>query len=266
MAKSLQDQINRLENLSKMQQRFVSDVSHELRTPLTTIRMASELLYASRDDFDPASARAVELLQQQSERFEALLNDLLEISRLDAGNIKLELDEVHLMALCSRVIDALAPSIRDLNVSVDIVAGQSLGPVTCDVRRIERVVRNLVANAIEHAQGRTVTVCIAETDTDVAVVVRDRGIGLKPGEAALVFNRFWRADPSRQRTLGGTGLGLSISFEDARVHAGWLDADGEPDGGSAFRLVIPRVFGDEVEQAPLPLALSEIDAWIESNR
>ena len=174
--------------------------------------------------------------------------------------------EVHLMALCSRVIDALAPSIRDLNVSVDIVAGQSLGPVTCDVRRIERVVRNLVANAIEHAQGRTVTVCIAETDTDVAVVVRDRGIGLKPGEAALVFNRFWRADPSRQRTLGGTGLGLSISFEDARVHAGWLDADGEPDRGSTFRLVIPREFGEEVREAPLPLGLSDIDEWIEANR
>lgn len=266
MAKSLQDQINRLENLSKMQQRFVSDVSHELRTPLTTIRMASELLYASRDEFDPASARAVELLQQQSERFETLLNDLLEISRLDAGNIKLELDTVDLLSLCSRVIDALAPSIRDLDVPVEIVVGDSLGLITCDVRRIERVVRNLIANAIEHAQGKLVSVCIAATDTDVAVVVRDRGIGLKPGEAALVFNRFWRADPSRQRTLGGTGLGLSISFEDARVHAGWLDADGEPDGGSAFRLVIPRAFGDEVSAAPLPLALSEIDEWIEANR
>lgn len=266
MAKSLQDQINRLENLSKMQQRFVSDVSHELRTPLTTIRMASELLYASREEFDPASARAVELLQQQSERFETLLNDLLEISRLDAGNIKLELDEVDLHSMCSRVVDSLAPAIRDLDVSVDVVATKSSAPVTCDARRIERVVRNLLANAIEHAQGQPVTLCIAESDSDVAVVVRDRGVGLKPGEAALVFNRFWRADPSRQRTLGGTGLGLSISFEDARVHAGWLDADGEPGKGSAFRLVIPRVFGHDVVSPPLPLALSEVDEWIEAHR
>ena len=266
MAKSLQDQINRLENLSQMQQRFVSDVSHELRTPLTTIRMASELLYASRDELDPSSARAVELLQQQSERFETLLNDLLEISRLDAGTIKLELDDVDVDAMVSRVVEALQPAIRDLNVSVEVVSSGRAGVAQCDARRIERVIRNLVANAIEHAHDQPVTICVDGDDRAVAVSVRDRGVGLKPGEASLVFNRFWRADPSRQRTLGGTGLGLSISFEDTRVHAGWLDADGVPGGGSNFRLVLPRTHGQEVIASPLGLSLDEIDEWIEANR
>ena len=266
MAKSLQDQINRLENLSQMQQRFVSDVSHELRTPLTTIRMASELLYASRDEFDPASSRAVELLQQQSERFEALLNDLLEISRLDAGTMKLEIDEVDVLALVNRVIGSLAPAIRELEVPVEVVAAQPVGSVQCDARRIERVVRNLIANAIEHAQGQPVEVCIARGENEVAVAVRDHGVGLKAGEASLVFNRFWRADPSRQRTLGGTGLGLSISFEDTRVHAGWLDADGEPGQGCVFRLVLPVTHGAEVIASPLPLTMTELDEWIGANR
>jgi two-component system sensor histidine kinase MtrB len=266
MAKSLQDQINRLENLSRMQQRFVSDVSHELRTPLTTIRMASELLYASRDEYDPASARAVELLQQQSERFEALLNDLLEISRLDAGTMKLEIADVDVCAMVNRVIESLALSIHELEVPVIVVASDDLGTVECDARRIERVIRNLIANAIEHARGDRVEVCIARGDAEVAVVVRDHGIGLQPGEAGLVFNRFWRADPSRQRTLGGTGLGLSISLEDTRVHAGWLDADGEPGKGSVFRLVLPLHHGNEVMRSPLPLSLAEVDDWIEAQR
>jgi len=218
MANSLQEQIRRLENASAVQQRFVSDVSHELRTPLTTIRMASELLYAAQDDFDPASARAVQLLQQQSERFELLLNDLLEISRLDAGTVKLEIDEVELGSLIARVVDSLALSARDLNVKVKTFISPAAGTIHGDARRLDRIVRNLLANAIEHAQGQRIDIIAHGDEFGVAICVRDYGSGLNPGESSLVFNRFWRSDPSRQRTLGGTGLGLSISLEDAQVH------------------------------------------------
>lgn len=265
MAVSLQDQIRRLESLSRVQQRFVSDVSHELRTPLTTIRMASELLYASSESFDPSSARAVELLQQQSERFENLLNDLLEISRLDAGAVKLEIDDVDVKAMVSRVTESLESIASAQNVKVESVFCDSAGSVPCDVRRVERIVRNLISNAIEHAQGQPVKVAVAGDENSVAIVVRDYGSGLQPGEAALVFNRFWRADPSRQRTIGGTGLGLSISLEDARIHGGWLEADGEPGKGANFRLVLPRRESVEIVSAPLPLALDEIDTWLEEN-
>ncbi|MEY3278124.1 MAG: hypothetical protein RLZZ426_610 [Actinomycetota bacterium] len=265
MAISLQEQIRRLENLSRVQQRFVSDVSHELRTPLTTIRMASELLYASSENLDPSSARAVELLQQQSERFETLLNDLLEISRLDAGAVKLEIDEVDIEALIHRVIDGLENVSEKQQVKIQTIISPSVGSVSCDVRRIDRIVRNLIANAIEHAPNSVLKIAAAGDENAIAIVVRDLGSGLQPGEAALVFNRFWRADPSRQRTIGGTGLGLSISLEDARIHGGWLEADGEPGKGASFRLVLPRVSGGDVLQAPLPLSLEEIDAWLQEN-
>ena len=85
-------------------------------------------------------------------------------------------------------------------------------------------------------------------------MVRDHGVGLRPGEAALVFNRFWRADPARARTTGGTGLGLAISLEDARLHNGWLQAWGEPAVGSRFRLTVPKRVDDPIRDSPLPLS------------
>lgn len=96
---------------------------------------------------------------------------------------------------------------------------------TYDPRRVERVLRNLVVNAIEHGEGKPVEIRVGTNDDAVAVVVRDHGVGLRPGESGLVFNRFWRADPAG-RTTGGTGLGLAIALEDARLHSGWLQAVG----------------------------------------
>ena len=122
-----------------------------------------------------------------------------------------------------------------------------------DPRRVERIVRNLVANAIDHGEGRPVDISLAGDDDAVAVVVRDHGVGLRPGEAALVFNRFWRAEESRARRSGGSGLGLSISIEDARLHGGWLQAWGEPGKGAVFRLTLPRNSGDVLDSSPLPL-------------
>jgi hypothetical protein len=122
-----------------------------------------------------------------------------------------------------------------------------------DPRRVERIVRNLVANAVDHGEGRPVHVRVAADDDTVAVLVRDHGVGLRPGEAGLVFNRFWRAEESRARRSGGSGLGLSISIEDARLHGGWLQAWGAPGEGSAFRLTLPRETGGTVRASPLPL-------------
>jgi two-component system sensor histidine kinase MtrB len=254
MAASLQQQIERLEDLSRVQQRFVSDVSHELRTPLTTVRMAADLLHEERDSFDPAVRRSAELLQTQLDRFEALLADLLEISRFDAGAAVLEAEPVDVRDLVHATVDALAPlaEVKGSQVVLALPGGPCVAEV--DARRISRVLRNLVANALEHGEGRPVEVAVAEDDHAVAVVVRDHGVGLKPGESSLVFNRFWRADPARARTTGGSGLGLSIALEDARLHNGWLQAWGEPGHGSSFRLTVPKVAGAEFVGSPLPLA------------
>lgn len=253
MAASLQEQIRRLETLSRLQQRFVSDVSHELRTPLTTVRMAADLLYDSKDNLDEATARASELLVNQLDRFEALLSDLLEISRFDAGAAVLDIEPVDLVTLVRNTATALESIAAKRGSMVSILPQVQSVFASVDARRVERIVRNLIANAIEHGEGKQIEVSIASDEQVVAVAVRDHGLGLMPGEAALVFNRFWRSDPSRKRTLGGTGLGLSISLEDARLHGGWLEAWGRPGRGANFRLVLPRRPGAEVTYGLLPL-------------
>jgi two-component system sensor histidine kinase MtrB len=223
--------------------------------------MAAELLNASKDEFDPASAKAASLLLQQTIRFENLLNDLLEISRLDAGVARLDLVSVELSGLVNRVVEGLDDVAKDLGVKIEVDVDSTSGVVECDEKRVDRIIRNLVSNAIEHAGDSAVRICVAGNSECVSVAVRDKGIGLQPGESSLAFNRFWRADPSRQRTLGGTGLGLSISLEDARIHGGWLEATGEPGKGANFRLTLPRIANTDFKTPALPIEMDEIDAW-----
>jgi len=253
MAANLQNQIRRLEELSRVQRRFVSDVSHELRTPLTTVRMAADLIHEARETFDPVVSRSAELLQNQLDRFEELLADLLEISRFDAGAAILDAEPVDLRALVQRVVDSSAPLADRKGSTVIVQAPEEPCVAEVDARRIDRVLRNLVVNAIEHGEGRDVIIKVAASEDAVAVAVRDHGVGLRPGESSLVFNRFWRADPARARTTGGTGLGLAIALEDARLHHGWLQAWGEPGGGSQFRLTVPRNTRVELLRSPIPL-------------
>jgi len=253
MATSLQRQIRQLEELSRVQQRFVSDVSHELRTPLTTVRMAGDVLHDARREFDPATSRAAELLQTELDRFETLLVDLLEISRFDAGAAVLETDDVNLVDVAHRVVDLTRALAEQHDTAVLVDAPDHACLAEADVRRVERIVRNLVTNAIDHAESRDVVIHVASDDHAAAVAVRDYGVGLASGESALVFNRFWRSDPSRARASGGTGLGLSISLEDTHLHGGWLQAWGRPGQGAQFRLTLPRRAGAILRQSPLPL-------------
>ena len=257
MADSLQSQIRQLEGLSAVQQRFVSDVSHELRTPLTTIRMAVDLIHESRRDFEPTVGRSAELLAGELDRFEDLLADLLEISRFDAGAADLDVEPVDLRGTIAKVVEAARPLAERRGSVVTVHAPDEPAEAEVDERRVERILRNLVVNAIEHGDGRPIDLYVAVGSDAVAVVVEDHGVGLRPGEAANVFTRFWRADPARARTTGGTGLGLSISLEDARLHNGWLQAWGERGVGSRFRLTLPQRSGDTLHGSPLPLSTTE---------
>nr|WP_219413147.1 MtrAB system histidine kinase MtrB [Pseudonocardia nigra] len=252
MASSIQTQIRQLEEFGALQRRFTSDVSHELRTPLTTVRMAADVLYASRDELLPALRRSSELLVAELDRFEALLADLLEISRLDAGVAELGAERVDMHGVVMRAVEAVRGIADETHtpLELDLPVGVY---AEVDPRRVERIVRNLVANAVDHGESRPVEVVLACDERTVAVLVRDHGVGLRPGEAGLVFNRFWRAEESRARRSGGSGLGLAIAIEDARLHGGWLQAWGEIGRGAAFRLTLPRAVGDVVEASPLPL-------------
>lgn len=253
MASNLQTQITRLEQLSRVQQRFVSDVSHELRTPLTTIRLAGDVLYDRRAELPEDTVRTVELLHTQIERFELLLSDLLELSRFDAGAVEMEVEPVNLVRLVEDEVAAVASLAAAKGSALNVMADGGWFPAEVDPRRIRRVVQNLLGNAIDHGEGRPVTVWVDSDPDAVAIAVRDHGVGIAPEDLERVFDRFWRADPSRQRTTGGTGLGLAISLEDAALHGGWLEAWSAPEEGSCFRLTLPRRRGETLQSSPLTL-------------
>ncbi|MEZ0382606.1 MULTISPECIES: MtrAB system histidine kinase MtrB [Mycobacteriaceae] len=253
MAESLSRQITQLEEFGNLQRRFTSDVSHELRTPLTTVRMAADLIHDHSEDLEPSLRRSTELLVSELDRFESLLNDLLEISRHDAGVAELSVESVDLRSTVNSALDNVGHLAAEAGVELRVnVPGQ---PVIAEVdpRRVERILRNLIANAIDHAEHKPVVIRMGADADTVAVTVRDHGVGLRPGEEKLVFSRFWRADPSRVRRSGGTGLGLAISVEDARLHQGRLEAWGEPGKGACFRLTLPLVRGHKVTTSPLPM-------------
>ena len=254
MAASLQEKMRELEELSQVQRQFVSDVSHELRTPLTTIRMAADLLFEAREQLESSAARSAELLQSQLGRFESLLADLLEISRYDANAATLDSELIDVSDVVRQSADVAQQLAERRGCRIEFRLPGEPCLAEMDRRRVERILRNLLCNAVEHGEGRDVIVTSAADRDAVAVVVRDFGVGLSPGEEHLVFDRFWRADPARARTTGGTGLGLSIALEDARLHGGWLEAWGSPARGSVFRLTLPRVAGTTLLGSPLALA------------
>jgi two-component system, OmpR family, sensor histidine kinase MtrB len=253
MAESLSRQIQQLEEFGNLQRRFTSDVSHELRTPLTTVRMAADLIHDHSEDLDPALRRSTELMVNELDRFETLLADLLEISRHDAGVAELSVESVDLRSTVQSALNNVGHLAADAEVELDVNMPDGEVIAEVDPRRVERILRNLIANAIDHAERKPVRIRMAADEDTVAVTVRDFGVGLRPGEEKLVFSRFWRSDPSRVRRSGGTGLGLAISIEDARLHQGRLEAWGEPGKGACFRLTLPLVRGHKVTTSPLPL-------------
>jgi len=250
MASSLQDQFERLSGLSKVQQRFVSDVSHELRTPLTTIRMASEMIFDARGAFDPGTRRSAELLHTQVDRFESLLADLLEISRFDAGAAVLDVEHLDVRVIVRRAVDLAAPLAERMGTTLVHTEPDEACRADVDPRRVERILRNLLANAVEHADGKPIDIVVSADERAVGVSVIDHGLGMTQRQTEQVFDRFWRGDPSRARTIGGTGLGLAISSEDARLHGGLLEAWGRPGVGATFRLTLPRRAGVVITDPP----------------
>jgi two-component system sensor histidine kinase MtrB len=228
-------------------------VSHELRTPLTTIKLAGEVIFGNREKLDPALSRSAELMQNQIERFEVLLADLLEISRYDAGAVVADLETQDLNAVVGASIASIEPLAHAKNTEIRIDLPK--GPVEAefDAKRIERLLRNLLSNAVEHGEGGAITVQVGQNASSVAVCVTDSGVGMSRLQLDRVFDRFWRADPARQRSVGGTGLGLAISKEDATLHRGWLQVWSKPNKGTSFRLTLPRRADSVIGNSPIPL-------------
>jgi two-component system sensor histidine kinase MtrB len=253
MASSLRLKIQQYENVSQLQQRFVSDVSHELRTPMTTVMMAGDRLFERREQLEPQLKRSAELLHDQLDRFGKLLNDLLEISRYDAGQVKANFEWQDFNQVVQIAVESVKPLAIKKKTPIKFVPLQQEVLVEIDGLRVERLIRNLLANAAEHGESKPIQVEIGVSDSAVAIAVTDQGVGMTESEAERVFDRFWRGDPSRVRSTGGNGLGLAISMEDALLHGGWLQVWARPKQGARFRLTLPLNQESTFKTSPLPL-------------
>lgn len=254
MADTITQKIDELEEAGAGQRRFVSDVSHELRTPVTTMRMASDLLESRRDEYDPTTKRTVELLSGQIGRFQDMLADLLEISRYDAGYAALDLVETDVRELIENAVDQVSgiAAAKRVPIHVDVPHVQVLARV--DGRRVIRIIRNLLSNAVDFAMDNPVEVRLAANRKAAVISVRDHGVGMSAEQLEHVFDRFWRADPARARTTGGSGLGLSIAMADVRLHQGDIRVRSEMDEGTWFLVVLPRdPDGGAVADGDLPV-------------
>jgi two-component system sensor histidine kinase MtrB len=267
MTDNLAQKIGELEHVGSLQARFVSDVSHELRTPLATVRMAADYIHAARAGLPPDAQRAAVLLERELERFENLLEDLLEISRFDAGVINLEPVEVDVSSLLDEVVDALDPIAhgRKVDVGLQVDRGQGQPLVAADPRRLDRVFSNLVKNAIEHTVEGGVRIWVGRRGRDVVVTVADEGEGIPAEDLPHIFERFYRADVHRARTLGGTGLGLAIALENVNLHRGSIDVQSEVGHGSTFTVTLPAidpkpepVDGHTADTQPEPAPVPEV--------
>jgi len=222
-----------------------------LRSRLSTVRLGTELLYDSRENMNPMQVRSVELLHEQVDRFQSMLSDLLEISRFDAGSAMLTIDTEDFIRVLSNILQEALPHLERTHTKLNVHTSHESIMVDMDRIRIERVLRNLLYNAIEHGESRPIDVYVGANATNLGVAVRDHGIGLSEDEAVQVFNRFWRADTSRKRTLGGTGLGLSIAAEDVRLHGGTIEAWGEKGRGACFTMNLPLIHGAPLGESPV---------------
>ncbi len=229
MAEALEEKIRALSEAEARERRFTSDVAHELRTPLTALAGAASLLEEHLESMPPEAKRPAQLLVEDVSRLRRLVEELTEISRLDAGREDVRTEPVDLGSLAAGLLRA-----RGWDTSVSLDAGPVV--VETDPRRAERILSNLVENALAHG-GRDVAVQIGRDETGAFVEVRDRGPGMAPEHLAHVFERFYKADPARAG--GGSGLGLAIALENARLLGGGIDAWSEIGIGSRFTLRLP---------------------------
>ena len=233
--------ITGLRRLEKVRQDFVANVSHELRTPVSTIRGYAETLLEGALE-DKAHAREfLRIIYDDAERLTKLINDLLDLSRIESGKMKLALEGCSLEAVVDKVLTGMEKEAHKNSVTLKKEIPPRLAKARIDEAAIAQVLFNLVENAVKYNNaGGSVTITARETDRGVEVSVTDTGIGIPQEDIPRIFERFYRVDKARSRELGGTGLGLSIVKHIIHAHRGEITVESKPGGGSTFLFTLPK--------------------------
>ena len=233
--------ITELRRLEKVRQDFVANVSHELRTPVSTIRGYAETLLEGALEDKTHAREFLRIIYDDAERLTKLINDLLDLSRVESGKMKLALEEGALEAVIDRVLAGMNKEAGKNSVTLKKDVSSRLAGIRIDEAAIAQVLLNLVENAVKYNKaGGSVTVGARETPRSIEVSVSDTGIGIPQEDIPRIFERFYRVDKARSRDLGGTGLGLSIVKHIIQAHGGDITVESKVGSGSSFRFTLPK--------------------------
>ena len=239
--------ISRLREVDRMKDEFVSIVSHELRTPLTSIRGSVQLVLDEPGSVpDPEHQKLLQIALNNCERLVRIINDILDVSKIESGNLTLRKKAVHVADLVRQAVDVVAPPARNANVKLDVSVPANIRPVMVDPDRIVQAIVNLLSNAVKFAPpDSTVTTTVTGSDHMVTVAVADQGEGIAPENLNRLFKKFQQVDSSSSRRKGGTGLGLAITKALVEQHGGRIFVDSELHKGTRFSFTLPTATSEE---------------------
>lgn len=234
--------ITKMKRLENVRKDFVSNVSHELKTPITAIKGALETLEENIDRIDENSARFLEIIKRNTERLYAIVEDLLTLSRLEQDDIQRQIifKETNIFDVASSSIETLLETANKRNIKISLTCDKEL-KAKINPRLMEQAIINLIDNAIKYSdEGKTIEVKARWVNANIEISVSDEGCGIDKTHLPRIFERFYRVDKARSRSMGGTGLGLSIVKHVAQIHGGSVNVVSEPGKGSTFSITIPR--------------------------
>jgi signal transduction histidine kinase len=239
LAERFNQMAGKLEQVESMRRRLIGDVSHELRTPLTAIKGSMEGLI---DGVLPATAETYEQIHAEADRLNRLVDDLQELSRVEAGAYPLEVQPLSVTEIMPSVVKRLAPQFESRRIALHIEPSQGLPPVLADEDRLVQILTNLAANALQYTpDGGQVSIAARQKDGEIQISVQDTGIGIPPEHLSHIFERFYRVDKSRSRQAGsGSGIGLTIARALVEAQGGriWVESQGSG-RGSTFTFTLP---------------------------
>ena len=236
------EDVSELRRLQRIRTEFIDNLSHELRTPLTTVSLLVETLAAEADALPPRAAERVAKIEVETGHLVQMVNELMDLSRIESGIVTAQLDDIDLGRLALTTGDRLRLFAERHGVTLEVSAPSAVPLVRGDRERLGQALVNLLHNAVKFSPpGSVVTVGVTSSETEVVVTVADHGPGIPRAAMPRIFERFYKADRARTRGAGGTGLGLSIARHIVEAHGGRIWAESEEGAGSTFSFAIPII-------------------------
>lgn len=237
-------------NIERERKEFVANVSHELRTPLTTMKSYVETLNSGTVDDPEVEKKFMNVIENETERMIRLVNDLLQLSKMDTKSLSMNLEETNIESFLLNVINRFSLPLKQRELTLDLNIQENLPLINVDQDQINQVLDNIISNAIKYSLAESnITIDVSEEDNDLKITISDEGVGIPKAELKHIFKRFYRVDKARSRDMGGTGLGLSIAREMIIAHRGSIEIDSDIGQGTTVTIRLPINQGKEGDQA-----------------